>query len=265
MAGARRPRRISSTCSRASSPSTAQRGSASAFPAWRDGSTCRLGAEPPLSRRSRPRRGLPRASPIGLGNDAQLALLAEATAGAAIGLSDAILLAIGTGIGSAVLAGGRIVARQPLAAPARSAGLRPTSTTRATTAAAGWNGTPPVARSTQCATSIGLADGAALVDAARARRGVPCAALATAACARLGTALAGAVALLDPAAVILAGGVAASLDVLGTDDPRSPAPAAAAASARHRAPGRTFRRRARVWWGPRSPARPVRQWRSQHG
>ena len=47
---------------------------------------------------------------IGLGNDAQLALLAEASAGAATGLEDAILLAIGTGIGSSVLAGGRIVA-----------------------------------------------------------------------------------------------------------------------------------------------------------
>ena len=46
---------------------------------------------------------------IGLGHDAQLALLAEVTAGAAKGMTDAILLAIGTGIGSAVLAGGRII------------------------------------------------------------------------------------------------------------------------------------------------------------
>ena len=46
---------------------------------------------------------------VGLGHDAQLALLAEVEAGAARGLSDAILLAIGTGIGSAVLAGGRII------------------------------------------------------------------------------------------------------------------------------------------------------------
>ena len=47
---------------------------------------------------------------IALGNDAQIALLAEAAEGAARGVSDAILLAIGTGIGSAVLANGRIVA-----------------------------------------------------------------------------------------------------------------------------------------------------------
>src|SRR5215217_4155489 len=49
---------------------------------------------------------------IGLGNDAQLSLLAEVRAGAALGLSDALLLAIGTGIGSAVLASGTIVAGQ---------------------------------------------------------------------------------------------------------------------------------------------------------
>ena len=46
---------------------------------------------------------------VALGNDAQLALLAEAALGAARGASDVILLAIGTGIGSAVLADGRIV------------------------------------------------------------------------------------------------------------------------------------------------------------
>src|SRR5262249_12610922 len=47
---------------------------------------------------------------IGLGNDAQIAMLAEASLGAAHGMSDAILLSIGTGIGSAVLANRAIVA-----------------------------------------------------------------------------------------------------------------------------------------------------------
>src|SRR6185436_5576862 len=47
---------------------------------------------------------------VGIGNDAQIALLAEARAGAAKGMSDAILLSIGTGMGSAVLANGAIVA-----------------------------------------------------------------------------------------------------------------------------------------------------------
>jgi glucokinase len=46
---------------------------------------------------------------IALGNDARLALLAEAAHGAARDASNVILVAIGTGIGSAVLADGRIV------------------------------------------------------------------------------------------------------------------------------------------------------------
>ena len=46
---------------------------------------------------------------IALGNDAQIALLAEAAEGAARGVSDAILLAIGTGIGSALLYNGTLV------------------------------------------------------------------------------------------------------------------------------------------------------------
>lgn len=45
---------------------------------------------------------------LAAGNDAQMALLARSAVGAAVGLDDAILLAIGTGIGSAVLTGGRI-------------------------------------------------------------------------------------------------------------------------------------------------------------
>ena len=46
---------------------------------------------------------------VALGNDAHFALLAEAALGAARDVADVILVAIGTGIGSAVLADGRIV------------------------------------------------------------------------------------------------------------------------------------------------------------
>ena len=46
---------------------------------------------------------------VAAGNDAQFSLLAEAAAGAALGADNAILLAIGTSIGSALLADGRIV------------------------------------------------------------------------------------------------------------------------------------------------------------
>jgi predicted NBD/HSP70 family sugar kinase len=49
------------------------------------------------------------AAPCRLSNDAQATLLAEAREGAARGAADALLLAVGTGIGGAVLLGGRIV------------------------------------------------------------------------------------------------------------------------------------------------------------
>jgi glucokinase len=63
------------------------------------------------------------------------------------------------------------------------------------------------------ATAAGFANGAALVEAARGGDARATAALEPPMRA-LGTALAGAVALLDPSVVILAGGVVRSLDVL---------------------------------------------------
>ena len=79
-----------------------------AIPGLADGTTCRWVPNVPYL------DGLDLAAcfphvDVALGNDAHLALLAEASAGAAAKLSDAILLAIGTGIGSAVLADGRII------------------------------------------------------------------------------------------------------------------------------------------------------------
>ena len=47
--------------------------------------------------------------PVFLDNDANLALLAEARFGAAAGASDALMLTLGTGVGGAVMIGGRIV------------------------------------------------------------------------------------------------------------------------------------------------------------
>lgn len=149
---------------------------------------------------------------IGLGNDAQLALLAEASAGAATGLTDAILLAIGTGIGSSVLAGGRIVAGNGGAA--LSFGWAVADVHDAGEDRSGWLERQASGRALDAAAqSIGLPDGAALVRAARGRDPAAVDAL-TPAMRALGTALAGAVALLAPQAVILAGGVAASVDVL---------------------------------------------------
>lgn len=147
------------------------------------------------------------------GNDAQLALLAESALGAASGARDAILLAVGTGIGSAVLSQGRIArgahggacsfgwACGDLADPgdARSGWLERRASGRALDAL-GATLEPP-------------RDGSGLIAAARAGDAAALAALAPATDA-LGATLAGAVALLDPEVVLLAGGVAAGADVL---------------------------------------------------
>jgi glucokinase len=149
---------------------------------------------------------------IGLGNDAQLALLAETAAGAAKGLSDVILLAIGTGIGSAVMTDGRIVAGSN--GGACSFGWAAADITDSGEDRSGWLERQASGRALDAvAKGIGLESGTALVEAAR--QGEPAALHALEVPMQaLGTALAGAVALLDPQAIILAGGVAASLDVL---------------------------------------------------
>ena len=149
---------------------------------------------------------------IGLGNDAQLALLAEVGAGAAKGLTDVVLLAIGTGIGSAVMAGGRIVAGA--GGGACSFGWATADLADAGEDRSGWLERRASGRALDAAAAtLGIENGTALVAAARAGNAAARQALEAPAHA-LGTALAGAVALLDPQAIILAGGVAASLDVL---------------------------------------------------
>jgi glucokinase len=149
---------------------------------------------------------------VGLGNDAQLALLAERGAGAARGLDDAILLAIGTGIGSAVLSGGRIVAGAH--GGACSFGWASADPDDAGDDRSGWLERMASGRALDAlAGAAGHADGMALVQAARDGDADAVAALEPPMRA-LGTALAGAVALLDPAAIILAGGVVRAADVL---------------------------------------------------
>ena len=149
---------------------------------------------------------------IGLGHDAQLALLAEATTGAANGMSDAILLAIGTGIGSAVLAGGRIV--RGASGAACSFGWASADMDDPGDDRLGWLERQASGRALDAAAAeIGLKSGTALIDAARLGNPTAIAALNVPMRA-LGTALAGAVAMLDPQAIILAGGVASSADVV---------------------------------------------------
>lgn len=150
---------------------------------------------------------------IGLGNDAQLALLAESRAGCARGINDAILLAIGTGIGSAAMVNGHIVAGSN--GGACSFGWATADLSDPGEDRSGWLERQASGRALDAvAKTLGLEGGTALVDAARSGDAAAIRALHHPMQA-LGTALAGAVALLDPQAIILAGGVAASLDVLG--------------------------------------------------
>jgi predicted NBD/HSP70 family sugar kinase len=149
---------------------------------------------------------------IGLGHDAQLALLAEVTAGAAQGMTDAILLAIGTGIGSAVLAGGRIV--RGASGAACSFGWASADVNDSGEERLGWLERQASGRALDAAAAaMGLTSGTALMTAARSGSVAAMAALEPPMQA-LGTALAGAVALLDPQTIILAGGVASATDVI---------------------------------------------------
>lgn len=150
--------------------------------------------------------------PLVLGNDAQLSLLAEATGGAVSELEDAILLAIGTGIGSAVLSGGRVV--RGAGGGATSFGWACADPSDAGDDRDGWLERHASGRALdRLAATIGLADGAGLIEAARGGN-VQAQHLLEGPASALGTALAGAVALLDVRAIVFAGGVATALDVL---------------------------------------------------
>jgi glucokinase len=149
---------------------------------------------------------------VGLGHDAQLALLAEVEAGAARDLTDAILLAIGTGIGSAVLAGGRIV--RGATGAACSFGWATADIGDAGDERLGWLERNASGRALDAAgKGLGLSGGRALINAA-ASGSVEAAAALEKPMTALGAALAGAVGLLDPGAILLTGGVATATDTL---------------------------------------------------
>ncbi|MBZ9849404.1 ROK family protein [Mesorhizobium sp. CA14] len=149
---------------------------------------------------------------VAVGNDAQIALLAEAAQGAAEGVSDAILLAIGTGIGSAVLANGRIVAGAHGGACSfgwASADIKDHGEDRS-----GWLERVASGRALDAlAAQIGLADSRQLITAAKAGQ-LAAQTLLEVPARQLGTALAGAVGLLDPGVVLISGGLADALDVI---------------------------------------------------
>ncbi|MBZ9881379.1 ROK family protein [Mesorhizobium sp. CA10] len=149
---------------------------------------------------------------VAVGNDAQIALLAEAAHGAAKGVSDAILLAIGTGIGSAVLANGGIVAGAHGGACSfgwASADVRDHGEDRS-----GWLERVASGRALDAlAAQIGLADSRQLIAAAKAGQ-LAAQTLLEVPARQLGTALAGAVGLLDPGVILVSGGLADALDVI---------------------------------------------------
>ena len=182
-----------------------------AIPGLADGTTCRWVPNVPYLDGLDLAAHFPHVD-VALGNDAHLALLAEASAGAAAKLSDAILLAIGTGIGSAVLADGRIIGGSR--GGACSFGWAAADLVDPEEDRHGWLELHCSGRALdRVAQGIGLNDGADLVERARAGDSRAMDALHPPMHA-LGAALAGAVALLDPEAIILAGGVAVALDVL---------------------------------------------------
>ena len=150
---------------------------------------------------------------VTLGNDAHFALLAEAALGAARNAADVILLAIGTGIGSAVLADGRIV--HGAGGAAASFGWACADPADAGDDARGWLERNAAGTTLDAiARRAGLKDGRALIAAARAGDGAALERLEKPSAA-LGAAIAGAVALLGSRSVIVSGGVAEGIDVLG--------------------------------------------------
>lgn len=152
---------------------------------------------------------------VAVGNDAHFALLAEATEGAAFERADALLLAIGTGIGSAVLSEGRIVRGSHGAAA--SFGWACADVADPGDDRHGWlerHAAGPVLDAAG-ATMNPPVDGRGLVAAATAGDVAPRATLDRIG-TTLGTALAGAVALLDPGLVIVSGGLADALPALAS-------------------------------------------------
>jgi glucokinase len=149
---------------------------------------------------------------VALGNDAQFAMLAEAAGGVVRGTKNAILLAIGTGIGSAVLADGKILRGEGGAAV--SFGWACADPADLGNDAHGWlERTASGTALDRIAAGLGIADGPTLVAIARSGDETARAALERPMTA-LGAALAGAVALTGSPLVVVTGGAVESLDVL---------------------------------------------------
>lgn len=154
---------------------------------------------------------------VAVGNDAQLALVAEATDGAARDVGDAILLSIGTGVGSAVMADRRLIRGSQGGACSFGWAADENSFLEDRPRGTGSFEHRVAGRAfDRAAAVLGFVDGRALVEAARAGHAEAIETTGSIAAA-LGVALAGPVAMLDPDAVVLSGSVADAFDVLVDD------------------------------------------------
>lgn len=159
-------------------------------------------------------------APVTLAVDGHLTLLAEACEGAARGRRSAVLVAVGTGIGGALMVGGRIWRGQHGSAGAwgwlphgadatRRVGASGLTATRHGEFELGASGTALDVR----ANALGVLSAQALVTAARAGDG-PASAVVREYAAELARGLAALASTLDPEIILIGGGLSAAMDVL---------------------------------------------------
>lgn len=152
-------------------------------------------------------------APVYLGNDGQYTLLAEITEGAAAGASSAVLVAVGTGIGGAIMTEGRTWRGHHGSAGSWGWLPSPWATT------SGGHGpfekaSSGTALSELAASVVPWWTGAELFAAARRREARAVAAVDSYA-ERLASGVAAIVSIIDPEVVVIGGGVSAAMDVLG--------------------------------------------------
>jgi predicted NBD/HSP70 family sugar kinase len=152
-------------------------------------------------------------APAHLGTDGHFTLLAEAREGAATGVASAALVAVGTGIGGAIMIGGRIWRGSHSSAGSWGWLPAPGATT------VGGHGpfeqvAAGAALSQRAAVVRPGWSGPALVGAARA--GAPAAMSALSSYAdQLASGIAAIASIIDPEVVLIAGGLSAAMDLLG--------------------------------------------------
>lgn len=152
-------------------------------------------------------------APVRLANDAQLTLLAEAREGAARDCGSAVLVAVGTGIGGALLLDGRIFSGRHGSAGAfgwlPAAEATPNEMHGAFELAASGSALSAIAAARRPGES-----GEDLVAAAR-RAEPDAVAAVTAYAERLGRGIAAIASVIDPDVVLVGGGLSEAMDLLG--------------------------------------------------